>query len=147
AVDLALLAALCFVLARSLLKLWVEQRHAAPFGRFRAKLVAALLAMTILPAVLVLLSGSQIIRDSASRWFSEPVDGVLGAAQNIARQYYSERQDEMSLRAKRLARVLPASAIAGADLGALAPIIVEEPKTMRSGIVEVYRTVSEPGRP
>jgi nitrogen fixation/metabolism regulation signal transduction histidine kinase len=45
AVDLALLAALCFVLARSLLKLWVEQRQAAPFARFRAKLVAALLAI------------------------------------------------------------------------------------------------------
>jgi two-component system nitrogen regulation sensor histidine kinase NtrY len=147
AVDLALLAALCFVLARSLLKLWVEQRQAAPFGRFRAKLVAALLAMTILPAVLVLLSGSQIIRDSASRWFSEPVDGVLGAAQNIARQYYSERQDEMSLRAQRLARVLPPSAIAASDISQLAPLIIEEPKTMRSGIVEVYRTVAEPGRP
>jgi two-component system nitrogen regulation sensor histidine kinase NtrY len=147
AVDLALLAALCFVLARSLLKLWVEQRHAAPFGRFRAKLVAALLAMTILPAVLVLLSGSQIIRDSASRWFSEPVDDVLGAAQNIARQYYSERQDEMSLRAQRLSRVVPASAVVDGDIAALGPVVVEEPKTMRSGIVELYRTVSEPGRP
>ena len=34
-VNLALLAALVFVLARSLLKLWVEQRRAAPFARFR----------------------------------------------------------------------------------------------------------------
>ena len=42
--------ALVFVLARNLLKLWVEQRQAAPFARFRAKLVAALLAMTIIPA-------------------------------------------------------------------------------------------------
>lgn len=32
AVDLALLAALGFVLARNLLKLWVEQRQAAPFA-------------------------------------------------------------------------------------------------------------------
>ncbi len=30
--------------------------------------------MTVVPAVLVLISGSQIIRDSAARWFSEPVD-------------------------------------------------------------------------
>ena len=75
AVDLALLLALGFVLARNLLKLWVEQRQAAPFARFRAKLVAALLAMTIVPSVLVLISGSEIIRNSAERWFSEPVDG------------------------------------------------------------------------
>ena len=37
AVDLALLLALVFVLARNLLKLWVEQRQAAPFARFRAQ--------------------------------------------------------------------------------------------------------------
>jgi two-component system nitrogen regulation sensor histidine kinase NtrY len=147
AVDLALLVALCFVLARSLLKLWVEQRHAAPFARFRAKLVAALLAMTIVPAVLVLLSGSEIIRNSAERWFSEPVDGVLGAAQGIARQYYSERQDEMTLRAQRLARVLPASAVAVGDIAALRRLVEEDPKTMRGGMVELYRTVAEPGRP
>ncbi len=147
AVDLALLAALCFVLARSLLKLWVEQRHAAPFARFRAKLVAALLAMAIVPAVLVLISGSQIIRGSAERWFSEPVDGVLSAAQVIARQYYSERQDEMTLRAQRLARTLPASAVAAGEIGALSGLIEDEPKTMRGGMAEVYRTVTEPDRP
>ena len=37
AVDLALLVALSFVLVRNLLKLWIEQRSAAPFARFRAK--------------------------------------------------------------------------------------------------------------
>ena len=57
-----------------------------------AKLVAALLAMTIVPAVLVLISGSQIIRDSAARWFSEPVDEVLSAAQSIAQPVLPERR-------------------------------------------------------
>ena len=41
AVDLAILAALLFVLARNLLKLWLDGRRAVPFARFRAKLVAA----------------------------------------------------------------------------------------------------------
>ena len=147
AVDLVLLAALAFVLIRNLLKLWVEQRRAAPFARFRGKLVAALLAMTILPAVLVLISGSQIIRDSAARWFSEPVDEVLSAAQQIASQYYREGQEGVTLRARRLARVLPAAAVAGSDVAALTPLVEEEPKTMRDGMVEVYRMVEEPGLP
>jgi len=147
AVDLALLLALSFVLARSLLKLWVEQRQAAPFARFRAKLVAALLAMTILPAVLVLISGSTIIRESTARWFSAPVDEVLGAAQTIARKYYDERLQEMTLRADRLARTLPAAAVSSGNIAELTTIVDEEPQAMRTGIVEVYRTVSEPGRP
>jgi two-component system nitrogen regulation sensor histidine kinase NtrY len=146
-VDLALLLALGFVLARSLLKLWVEQRRAAPFARFRAKLVAALLAMTILPAGLVLLSGSQIIRDSAARWFSEPVDTVLGAAQAIARQYYEDQQDAMVLRARRLARTLPPAAVAAGDVAAVSGAIEEEPRTMRDGLVELYRVTVDPPRP
>jgi two-component system nitrogen regulation sensor histidine kinase NtrY len=146
-VDLVLLIALFFVLARSLLKLWVEQRRAAPFAKFRAKLVAALLATSILPAVLVLISGSQIIRDSAASWFSEPVDQVLTAAQSIAASYYHDRQTAMTLRARRLARLLPPAAVAAGDLPVLAPMVEEEPKTMPDGVIEVYRVVTDPGRP
>lgn len=141
AVDLVLLAALFFVLVRNLLKLWVEQRHAAPFARFRAKLVAALLAMTILPAVLVLISGSQIIRDSAARWFSEPVEDVLVAAQEIARQYYREGQERSALHARRVARLLPAEALAAGDVDTLSALVQDEPRTMRNGLIEIYRVV------
>ncbi len=147
AVDLALLAALGFVLARNLLKLWVEQRQAAPFARFRAKLVAALLAMTIIPSVLVLISGSEIIRNSAERWFSEPVDDVLDAAQTIATSFYQERQGAMALRAAKLARTLPPPSIVAADDLALGPFVRGELETMRDAVIEVYAPVTAPGRP
>jgi two-component system, NtrC family, nitrogen regulation sensor histidine kinase NtrY len=146
AVDLALLAALSFVLIRNLLKLWVEQRAAAPFARFRGKLVAALLAMAILPAVLVVISGSEIIRSSAERWFSEPVDDVLSAAQDIARQYYRDGQQDTLRRARRLARTLPAAEVASGGVAALTVQVEDEPRTMRSGIVDIYRAVAVPGR-
>jgi two-component system nitrogen regulation sensor histidine kinase NtrY len=138
AVNLLLLAALFFVLVRNLLKLWVEQRRAAPFARFRAKLVAALLAMTILPAVLVLLSGSQIIRDSAARWFSEPVEDVLVSAQEIARQYYREGQERSALHARRIARMLPPAAFASGDGEGLTARVQDEPRAMRNGLIELY---------
>jgi two-component system nitrogen regulation sensor histidine kinase NtrY len=147
AVDLALLFTLVFVLARNLLKLWVEQRQARPFGRFRAKLVAALLAMTIIPSVLVLISGSEIIRNSAARWFSEPVDEVLRAAQSIASRFYQERRGAMELRAGRLARVLPAGAIASQDLAALTPVLVNDLATMKDGMIEVYGAFATAGAP
>src|SRR4249920_2727288 len=54
AADLTMLAALVFVLARNIIKLVVERRKALPFARFRAKLVALLLGMTLVPTVLVL---------------------------------------------------------------------------------------------
>ena len=126
----SLLLALCFVLARNLLKLWVEQRQAAPFARFRAKLVAALLAMTIIPAVLVLVSGSEIIRNIAARWFSQPVDEVLTGAKTIASRYYMDQVDQMMLRARQLARTVPASAIAAGDEAGVTAAIAGELATM-----------------
>src|SRR5215207_6810239 len=91
AADLTMLAALVFVLARNIVKLVVERRRALPFARFRAKLVAALLGMTIIPAVLVLIVGSELIRNSVDRWFNAPMEQVLASAQGIAADYYQEQ--------------------------------------------------------
>ena len=147
ALDLALLLALGFVLARNLLKLWVERRQAEPFARFRAKLVAALLAMSIVPAVLVLLSGSRIIGNTMDRWFSEPVDEVLDAAQLIASQYFQDRLDAVDYRAERLADLLPAEPVVAGDEAALDALLRQELLNLRDGLIEVYRAVpAQPGR-
>jgi Signal transduction histidine kinase involved in nitrogen fixation and metabolism regulation len=60
--DVTMLLALGFVLARNVVKLVVERRRGLPFSRFRLKLVAALLGLTIVPSVLVLIAGSELIR-------------------------------------------------------------------------------------
>ena len=84
--DLTMLVALVFVLARNIIKLIVERRRALPFARFRAKLVAVLLGMTLIPSVLVLIVGSEVIRTSADRWFNAPMDesAVVGEPRSRA---------------------------------------------------------------
>src|SRR5712672_3316931 len=79
AADLTMLAALVFVLARNIVKQIVERRKALPFARFRSKLVALLLGMTLVPAVLVLIVGSELIRTNIDRWFNAPISAE-GAA-------------------------------------------------------------------
>src|ERR1041384_6053637 len=106
ATDVTILVALAFVLARNSVKLVVERRRALPFARFRAKLVAALLGMTIIPAVLALIVGSELIRNSVDRWFNAPMEQVLASAQGIAADYYQEQQAVVSSFAQRLARRL-----------------------------------------
>ena len=80
AADLTMLAALVFVLARNIIKLLVERRRALPFARFRAKLVLTMRAMTVIPAVLVLLVGSRVVLTAVDRWFNTPVDEILSSA-------------------------------------------------------------------
>ena len=90
--DLTMLVALVFVLARNIVKLIVERRGGLPFARFRAKLVALLLGMTLVPAFLVLAVGSELINRSVEQWFNAPMDEILSSANRIASDYYAERQ-------------------------------------------------------
>ena len=139
AADLTILLGLTFVLARNVIKLIVERRRALPFARFRGKLVAVLLGMTLIPAVLVLLVGSELIRNSVDRWFNAPVEEVLTAADLIASDYYRDRQVRVTADAQRMAGVLVGAAFDGADVAAVRDRILPEVTQGRVKMVEIYR--------
>src|SRR3954468_17356155 len=126
ATDLTMLLGLTFVLARNVIKLVLERRNALPFARFRARLVAVLLGMTLVPAVLVLIVGSELIRNSVDRWFNAPVEAVFTSAKNIAGDYYHERQARVTDDASRIAHALGALNIDGSDAGAVRALILPE---------------------
>jgi two-component system, NtrC family, nitrogen regulation sensor histidine kinase NtrY len=146
AADLTMLVALVFVLARNIVKLVVERRRGLPFSRFRAKLVLALLGLTIVPCVLVLIVGSELIRSSTEKWFSQPIDGVLTAATRVAQDYYRERELSVTAHAARIARELPFAAVESGDLVAVRRVIEAEVAQGRVGLVEVYRSRSKAGQ-
>jgi two-component system nitrogen regulation sensor histidine kinase NtrY len=138
-VDVTMLLALGFVLARNVIKLVVERRRGLPFSRFRLKLVAALLGLTIVPSVLVLLAGSELIRQTTSRWFSQPVTDVLTSANAIAVTYYRDREVAVAGQASRLAAGVPPQALASGDLDALKASVSAPVMDGRVGMVEIYR--------
>src|SRR5712691_12029290 len=144
ATNLTILVALVFVLARNIVKLLVERRRGLPFARFRAKLVAVLLGMTIVPAVLVLLVGSEVIVNSVDRWFNAPMNDVLSSANAIAGDYYQEQERLVSTQAQRMAR-----ALAGLDLTAsstgVRDVIADDVLQGRVALAEVYRVVDVDG--
>src|SRR6185503_12050760 len=138
ATNLTILVALVFVLARNIVKLFVERRHGLPFARFRAKLVTVLLGMTIIPAVLVLLVGSEVIRNSVDRWFNAPMNDVLSSANAIAGDYYQEQQQLVSREAQRMGRALGSVNLAGPP-ASVREVIAEDVSQGRVSLAEVYR--------
>ena len=146
AADLTMLVALVFVLARNVVKLIVERRRGLPFSRFRAKLVLALLGLTIVPSVLVLIVGGELIRSSTQKWFAPPVDDVLTSANKIAADYYGEHKAVAARHAQSLASAIPAAALQSRDAGAVRATIEREVRQGRVGLVEVY-TLGEEGQP
>src|SRR6267142_45784 len=126
AADLTMLAALLFVLARNIVKLIVERRKALPFARFRSKLVALLLGMTLVPAVLVLIVGSELIRTNIDRWFNAPMAEILSSANQIAGDYYHEQQMVASDHATRLSRMLAAIDLGNPDMRPIRDLLAPE---------------------
>ena len=148
AADLTMLVALGFVLARNVVKLLVERRRGLPFSRFRAKLVGALLGLTIVPSVLVLLVGGELIRSGTQRWLNPNVDEVLRSATQIAGDYYREREARLEGGAERIARAIPRAAVATGDAEAVRRAIAAEVTLGRVALVEVYRMQPDAaGRP
>jgi nitrogen fixation/metabolism regulation signal transduction histidine kinase len=145
AADLTMLVALVFVLARNIVKLVVERRHGRPFARFRAKLVALLLGMTLVPAILVLAVGSELLQASVERWFNAPMDEVLSSANRIAGDYYQERQLLVGDQATRIARSLAPVDLAQPDVDRLRELIAPDITLQRVQAVMVYRVAAAGG--
>jgi two-component system nitrogen regulation sensor histidine kinase NtrY len=143
--DLTILFGLLFVLARNVIKLLVERRRGLPFARFRSKLVLALLGMTLVPTLLVLFVGSELIRNSASRWFSAPIDDVLSAAREVAADYYRERQEMVEGQAARLATELAAVDLSSGELGGVRDLVAPDVTDGQVDLVEIYRVADVNG--
>src|ERR671913_2075705 len=116
---LTMLIALVFVLARNIVKLLVERRRGLPFSRFRAKLVFALLGLTIVPSLLVLLVGGQLIRNATARWFADPVENIMSSAQDVAVGYYDERRADVAGAPARISRGLPLEALRSGEVASI----------------------------
>src|SRR5262249_42921428 len=131
--------ALLFVLARNVIKLVARRGRGLPFSRFRLKLVAALLGLTIVPSVLVLLAGSELIRQTTARWFSQPVSEILTSANAIAVTYYHDREEAIKQQTARLAAGIPIQTLTAGPFDETKAAVSAPVPDGRVGMVEIYR--------
>jgi two-component system nitrogen regulation sensor histidine kinase NtrY len=144
--NLTMLVALVFVLGRNVAKLVLDRRRALPFARFRARLVTVLLGMTLIPALLVLVVGSELIRNNIDQWFNAPMDNMLSSATDIASDYYEERQHLVTSQAQRFARALRAVELGSDDLSVVRETVTPDVEQERVDLVEVYRVATATGQ-
>ncbi len=144
AADLAMILALVFVLVRNIVKMMVERRRGLPFARFRSKLVLVLLGLAVVPSMLVLFVGSELIRSNLDRWFNAPLEEIVASANLTASDYYGERQKLTADTSRRIAAALAPLGFPDADVTRVFTVITPEVAPLRIAMVEVYRVV--PGR-
>jgi two-component system nitrogen regulation sensor histidine kinase NtrY len=147
ATNITMLLALGFVLARNVIKSLIEGRRGLPFGRFRAKLVLAMLGMTVIPSVLVMIVGSRVVMTSVDRWFNAPMEDILSGANSIAADFYQERQRVIADEAAQIAKSLGAVDLTAPQVTSVQNIVAPRVTGQRVSMVQVYRVVRAPNQP
>jgi PAS domain S-box-containing protein len=116
-VNVTLIAAVLFVLGRTLIKLWLDRRHPALGSRFQTKLLVTYIGLTAIPVALVFFYATGLLQNSIDRWFSTPVRQVVQQARAV--QDRAERRIlEDALGQARALAALPSNG-AGEDPRAL----------------------------
>ena len=89
--------------------------------------------------------GSQVVLTAVNHWFNAPMEDVLSSANQIASDYYRERQRLVSDQALRLAGVLSNANLSASDVGPIRDLVAPDVNQQRIGMVQVYRVTREPG--
>ncbi|GAC1657085.1 MAG: ATP-binding protein [Acidobacteriaceae bacterium] len=79
-----LFVALTFVLMRNLLKLYAETRGGVLGSRFRTKMLAGALLLSVTPTIFLFLFSYALMNRSIDKWFSRPVEELREDSQTIA---------------------------------------------------------------
>ena len=86
-INLTLILAVLFVLARNLFKLVMERHNRILGSRFKTRLVATYIGLSLIPVLLLFAYGSRMLQGWIDRWFDEP------AIQEVATQGHAVAQE------------------------------------------------------
>ena len=86
-IDLTLILVVLFVLARNLFKLVMERHNRILGSKFKTKLVATYIGLSLIPVLLLFAYGSRMLQGWIDRWFDEP------AVQEVATQGHAVAQE------------------------------------------------------
>ncbi|HET6364972.1 MAG TPA: ATP-binding protein, partial [Nitrospirota bacterium] len=92
--NFLLLAAVIFMTARSLWKLSIERKHGVLGARFRTKLVAAFVSLSLIPPILLFLIGTGMSTRSMERLFSLKIESSLQDSVSVAQAYYDRLREQ-----------------------------------------------------
>jgi len=102
-INVTLIAAVLFVLCRTLLKLWLERRRATLGSQFKTKLLVTYIGLTAIPIGLLFFTATGLIERSIDRWFSTPVREVVGRARALEEVAEKRIAEEALANARQLA--------------------------------------------
>jgi two-component system nitrogen regulation sensor histidine kinase NtrY len=100
--NIVLILTILFVLLRNLLKLMVERRHRILGSKFKIKLVATYIGLSLIPVLLLFAYATELLQGTVDRWLNTPVAAVLEQSYQVVEGFYG-RIEERTLADARMA--------------------------------------------
>ena len=106
--NFSLLLVLVFVLGRNLVRMLMEWRRGVFGARLRMQLLLVFLLMAIAPSLLILLVGSDLLRQTVDRWFNVDVERMLSSSQSLGLALDARALETSRVHARQLASEIEA---------------------------------------
>jgi nitrogen fixation/metabolism regulation signal transduction histidine kinase len=133
--NVTLIAAVLFVLCRTLIKVWLERRRGVLGSQFKTRLLVTYIGLTAIPIGLLFFTATGFLQRSIDRWFSSPVREVVGRARSVEDMAERRITDDAMEDARALSR-LP---VGGVPPERLVETLEDFRREQRLDSVEVYR--------
>ena len=135
-VALSLLISIAFfifalILMRNLLKLYAERRQQQLGSRFKVRMVAAFLGLSLVPVCFLFAFAYGLLNRSIDKWFGAPFDAVRKSAGVVVAQLESEEEQRVLHAAGHVAshpKVI--DEVARRDTAALPPVLAAQAKEL-----------------
>ncbi len=142
--NLSLLLVLVFVLGRNLVRMLMEWRRGVFGARLRVQLLLVFLLMATAPSLLILLVGSDLIRQTVDRWFSVDAERMLASSQALGAALDASAFEAARIHARLLAREVEGRGLlAPTEHGRLRRAIEARARERELDLVNVYAGGSE----
>ena len=110
-VNIVLILAIVFVFGRNLFKLAVERRHRILGSKFKTKLVATYVGLSLLPVIILFVFAAELLQGAVGRWFDTPLETALSQGNAVSQALTEELESSTLLRAE-----VAAGELRGTDL-------------------------------
>src|SRR5262249_44825749 len=101
--NIILLVLLVFLVGRNLIKLFYERQRKLLGSHLRFRLVLAFVAISLFPAILLLLIGVGFMTQSIDNWFTVQVEGALEGSLEAVNAFYNHLADEALFYSRQMA--------------------------------------------
>ncbi len=84
-----------FILARNILKMYLEKNQGGAGHGFKNRLVFFFIAFSIVPTLLLFFFATDVISQSIEQWFKAPIENIMKNVEDVKTNYYGKITEDL----------------------------------------------------